>query len=102
MPGTPIRGESGCQAPPVNAPCPQPDGRMDVNPESKIRNSKSNGWLGGKSEIRNDMMTGSSNEPSQNVILSEARRGRAKSKDLRAGGIPNSEFRLPNLAKGWA
>ena len=52
-----------------------------------------------KSEIRNDMMTGSSYEPSQNVILSEARRRRAKSKDLRVGGprqfrIPNSEFRL--------
>jgi hypothetical protein len=37
------------------------------------------------SEIRNDMMTGSSYEPSQNVILSEARRKRAKSKDLRVG-----------------
>ena len=35
-----------------------------------------------KSEIRNDMMTGSSYEPSQNVILSEARCRRAKSKDL--------------------
>jgi len=34
------------------------------------------------SEIRNGMMTGSCHEPSQNVILSEARRRRAKSKDL--------------------
>ena len=87
MPGTPIRGESGCQAPPVNAPCPQPDGRVDVNPKSKIRN---------------DMMTGSSHEPSQNVILSEARRGRAKSKDLWLSDIPTSNFRLPNWAGGWA
>jgi len=37
---------------------------------------------GGKSEIRNDMMTGSCYEPSQNVILSKARCRRAKSKDL--------------------
>jgi len=78
MPGTPIRGESGCQAPPINAPCSQPDGRVDENP---------------KSEIRNDMMTGSSHELSQNVILSEARRGRAKSKDLWSGGFPKSEIR---------
>jgi pyruvate dehydrogenase E2 component (dihydrolipoamide acetyltransferase) len=48
-----------------------------------------------KSEIRNDMMRGSSYEPSQNVILSEARRRRAKSKDLRVGGR-HSEFRIPN------
>jgi len=40
------------------------------------------------------MMTGSSYEPSQNVILSEARRRRAKSKDLWAGGIPNSDCQL--------
>ena len=42
-----------------------------------------------KSEIRNDMMTGSSYEPSQNVILSEARRRRAKSKDLMGGWHPS-------------
>jgi hypothetical protein len=55
MPGTPIRGESGCQAPPINAPYTQPDGRADENPKSEIRNPKSNGRLSGfpKSEIRN-------------------------------------------------
>ena len=36
----------------------------------------------GTSEIRNDMMTGPSDEPSQNVILSEAPRRGAESKDL--------------------
>ena len=39
------------------------------------------GWLGGKSEIRNPK-----SEISPGWL----------------GGIPNSEFRLPNLAKGWA
>jgi len=44
-----------------------------------------------KSEIRNDMMTGSYYEPSQNVILSRARRRRAEPKDLRpAFLIPHS------------
>jgi len=43
MPGTPIRGESGCQAPPVDAPLPRRLGLRGVG-----------FWLGdGKSEIRN-------------------------------------------------
>jgi len=41
-------------------------------------------------------MTGSSDEPSQNVILSEASQRDAESKDLRWRKflIPNSEFRI--------
>ena len=48
--------------------------------------------VGGKSEIRNDMMTGSSNEPSRNVILSEASQRDAKSKDLSLGAETASDF----------
>jgi pyruvate/2-oxoglutarate dehydrogenase complex dihydrolipoamide acyltransferase (E2) component len=71
-------------------------GTVEISPESVpepapeiAEERKTEQVENSKSEIRNDMMTGSSYEPSQNVILSEARRRRAKSKDLRPE-IPNS------------
>jgi hypothetical protein len=59
--------------------------------KSEIRNPKSQiqyGWVGGNSKFKtqNDMMTGSSYEPSQNFILSEASPRDAESKDLWGGG----------------
>jgi len=73
---------AGCQAPPVGA------ARFSAFFPWE---SEGAGW-----KIRNDMMAGSFYEPSQNVILSEARRRRAKSKDLCEGRaaflIPNSIF----------
>ena len=84
---------------PEPTPAPEPEiaeekrgkGSEERNAE-QVENSKS--------EIRNDMMIGSSYEPSQNVILSEARRRRAKSKDLRVREreflIPNSSFLIQN------
>jgi hypothetical protein len=69
-------------------------GRVAGNSKFKFQNSKLN-RVGGR-ENRNDMMTGPSDEPNQNVIPTEGRNG-ASGGICWAGGkfaIPNSKFEI--------
>jgi len=77
---------------PEPEPVPQPEQAEEKR--GKGEDEKKGGLAANsKFEIRNDMMTGSSGEPSQNVILSGASQRDAESKDLRER---HSEFRIPN------